>query len=82
MLGAMGKTGDRNAVVDAHGKVFGVNALRVVDISAFPFLPPGHTQANVCKYNIVKRFIANCFWFDVGLTLNCFDRYACGKIGR
>ena len=45
----MGKAGDADAVVDSKGKVFGVNGLRLVDISAFPFLPPGHTQANVCK---------------------------------
>lgn len=45
----MGKAGDPDAVVDSHGKVFGVNKLRLVDISTFPILPPGHTQANVCK---------------------------------
>ncbi|KAL9602708.1 MAG: hypothetical protein Q9219_001698 [cf. Caloplaca sp. 3 TL-2023] len=37
----MGKEGDQMAVVDSHGKVFGVRNLRVVDASAFPFLPPG-----------------------------------------
>ena len=45
----MGKARDTDAVVDTKGKVFGVNGLRLVDISVFPFLPPGHTQANVCK---------------------------------
>ncbi|KAM0796604.1 glucose-methanol-choline oxidoreductase [Usnea florida] len=44
---AMGKAGDADAVVDSKGKVFGVNGLRLVDISVFPFLPPGHTQATV-----------------------------------
>ena len=48
--GAMGKAGDADAVVDSKGKVFGVNGLRIVDISVFPLLPPGHTQANVCKW--------------------------------
>lgn len=47
---AMGKSTDPNAVVDCEAKVFGVNNLRVVDASAFPFLPPGHPQSTVCKY--------------------------------
>ncbi|KAL8989660.1 MAG: hypothetical protein Q9177_001502 [Variospora cf. flavescens] len=44
---AMGKAGDRHAVVDARARVIGVQGLRVVDASAFPFLPPGHPQATV-----------------------------------
>ncbi|KAF7860727.1 hypothetical protein EAF04_008245 [Stromatinia cepivora] len=44
---AMGKTGDVNAVVDSRGKVFGVEGLRVVDASIFPFALPGHPQASV-----------------------------------
>ena len=44
---AMGKIEDPMAVVDAKARVIGVNALRVVDASAFPFLPPGHPQATV-----------------------------------
>ena len=43
----MGKRGDRMAVVDSQARVFGVERLRVVDASAFPFLPPGHPQATV-----------------------------------
>ena len=46
---AMGKAGNPNAVVDTQGRVFGVEGLRVVDISIFPFLPPGHPQSTVCK---------------------------------
>lgn len=46
---AMGKRSDPNAVVDSQAKVIGVRGLRVVDASAFPFLPPGHPQATVCK---------------------------------
>ena len=46
---AMGKPSDPNAVVDTHGRVFGVKGLRVIDSSAFPFLPPGHCQSTVCK---------------------------------
>ncbi|KAF2462976.1 alcohol oxidase [Lindgomyces ingoldianus] len=44
---AMGKIGDKMAVVDSKAKVFGVQGLRVVDISIFPFSPPGHPQASV-----------------------------------
>ncbi|KAL2849848.1 hypothetical protein BJY01DRAFT_233490 [Aspergillus pseudoustus] len=43
----MGVEGDEMAVVDSHAKVFGVQRLRVVDASAFPFLPPGHPQSTV-----------------------------------
>ena len=46
---AMGKVTDQNSVVDSHAKVLGVNNLRVVDASAFPFLPPGHPMATVCE---------------------------------
>lgn len=44
---AMGKAGDGNAVVDSRARVFGVSGLRVVDASAFPFLPPGLPQSTV-----------------------------------
>ncbi|KAK3940204.1 hypothetical protein QBC46DRAFT_261513, partial [Diplogelasinospora grovesii] len=38
----MGKPSDPMAVVvDTHGSVYGVKNLRVIDGSAFPFLPPG-----------------------------------------
>ena len=43
----MGRSGDAMAVVDSKARVFGVEGLRVVDASAFPFLPPGHPQATV-----------------------------------
>ncbi|KAH0365104.1 putative choline dehydrogenase, partial [Aureobasidium melanogenum] len=42
---AMGKRDDKNAVVDSNANVIGVKGLRVVDASAFPFLPPGHPMA-------------------------------------
>ncbi|KAL8951047.1 MAG: hypothetical protein Q9183_007486 [Haloplaca sp. 2 TL-2023] len=43
----MGKVDDPIAVIDSHARVMGVNGLRVVDASSFPFLPPGHPQATV-----------------------------------
>ena len=49
MTGAMGRGPDTGAVVDTHGKVFGVSSLRLVDASTFPLLPPGHCQSTVCK---------------------------------
>lgn len=44
----MGASSDPLAVVDSNAKVYGVGQLRVVDASAFPFLPPGHPQSSVC----------------------------------
>lgn len=41
---AMGPVGAPNTVVDSKGRVVGVQGLRVVDSSALPFGPPGHTQ--------------------------------------
>ncbi|KAL8799140.1 MAG: hypothetical protein Q9182_006115 [Xanthomendoza sp. 2 TL-2023] len=43
----MGHSADRMAVVDGEARVYGVEGLRVVDASSFPFLPPGHPQATV-----------------------------------
>lgn len=44
---SMGQINDTSAVVDSKAKVIGVKGLRVVDASAFPFLPPGHPMATV-----------------------------------
>ena len=44
---AMGKQGDKTAVVDSSTRVFGVRNLRVVDNSASPFAVPGHPQSTV-----------------------------------
>lgn len=43
----MGKSAEEGAVVDNKGRVFGVQGLRVIDASAFPFLPPGHPQSTI-----------------------------------
>lgn len=48
----MGKVGDPNAVIDSKARVLGVTGLRVVDASSFPFLPPGHPSAAICKSKI------------------------------
>lgn len=54
---AMGKRNDTNAVVDSKARVIGVDGLRVVDISAFPFLPPGQPQATV--YMLAEKIAAD-----------------------
>lgn len=46
---SMGKINDPMAVVDTKGRVIGVQGLRVVDASAFPFLVPGHLMSTVCE---------------------------------
>lgn len=43
----MGARSDPNAVVDSQARVIGARNLRVVDVSAFPFLPPGQPQSMV-----------------------------------
>ena len=45
----MGAKNDSMAVLDSKARVYGVQGLRVVDASAFPFLPPGHPVATVCE---------------------------------
>lgn len=45
----MGVRNDTMAVVDSQARAFGVEGLRVVDVSAFPVLVPGHPQSSVCK---------------------------------
>lgn len=50
----MGKENDEMAIVDSHARVYGVRNLRVVDASAFPFLPPGQPQATV-RHSLSSR---------------------------
>ncbi|MCJ1462091.1 hypothetical protein MMC07_000691 [Pseudocyphellaria aurata] len=54
---AMGKTTDVNAVVDSRARVIGVKGVRVVDASAFPFLPPGHPVSTV--YALAEKIASN-----------------------
>ena len=46
----MGCRNDTIGVVDSNAFVFGTSNLRVVDASAFPFLPPGHPQGTVYAF--------------------------------
>lgn len=52
----MGVKTDRTAVVDSSARVYGTKQLRVVDASAFPFLPPGHPQATI--YALAEKIAA------------------------
>jgi hypothetical protein len=61
--GAMGKRGDPKAVLDSHGRVIGVQGLRVADASAPPLLLPGHPMPTVCK----------CFPFSFTFPVNSFS---------
>ncbi|PWY96073.1 FAD/NAD(P)-binding domain-containing protein [Aspergillus sclerotioniger CBS 115572] len=47
----MGRDGDPDAVTDSRGKVRGLDNVRVVDPSAFPFLPPGLPLAPACMFS-------------------------------
>ena len=47
------------AVVDSRARVFGVKGVRVVDASAFPFLPPGHPQSTVCEFSPPSSNLTN-----------------------
>lgn len=55
---AMGKKDDPNSVVDSSARVIGVDSLRVVDASAFPFSIDGQPMATVCEYlllNVIRN---------------------------
>jgi 5-(hydroxymethyl)furfural/furfural oxidase len=40
----MGASGDRDAVTDPAGHVYGVDGLRVIDASIMPTIPRGNTN--------------------------------------
>ncbi|GLA93563.1 hypothetical protein AtubIFM57143_011160 [Aspergillus tubingensis] len=58
----MGVRNDSMAVVDSQARVFGVDGLRVVDASAFPFLPPGHPQSVV--YMLAEKIASDIISWD------------------
>ncbi|KAB8229592.1 GMC family oxidoreductase [Aspergillus alliaceus] len=47
---AMGNSSNPDAVVDTRAKVYGVSNLRVVDASAFPYLPAGHPMSSIYAF--------------------------------
>lgn len=53
---AMGTNASSGAVVDSQARVFGVQGLRVVDASVFPFALPAHPQAGV--YALAEKIAA------------------------
>jgi len=53
----MGNSNDSMAVLDSQARVYGTQNLRVVDASAFPFLPPGHPQSTV--YALAEKIAAD-----------------------
>lgn len=61
----MGTREDEMAVVDSAARVFGVEGVRVVDASSFPFLPPGHPQSTV--YMLAEK-IAEGILVEEGLA--------------
>ena len=47
IVGAMDKADDKMTVLDTKEKVYGLQGLRVVDVSGFPLLAPGHLTSIV-----------------------------------
>lgn len=58
----MGARNESMAVIDSQARVYGTQNLRVVDASAFPFLPPGHPQSTV--YALVEKIAADILGKD------------------
>ena len=73
----MGTANDSTAVVDSKGRVFGVEALRVVDASIFPVLPPGQIQTTVCKLVLPARQLrySSCVLGSIEQCLSCLLEY-------
>ena len=59
----MGTPNDSMAVIDSRARVYGVQNLRVVDASSFPFLPPGHPQSTV--YALAEKIAADILGANV-----------------
>ena len=65
----MGRSNDSMAVVDSRARVYGVQNLRVVDASSFPFLPPGHPQSTV--YALAEKIAGDIL--GIGATGGGYD---------
>lgn len=58
----MGKEGDEKACVDSSGRVFGLQGLRVADLSVCPLTTNNHTQATAylvgqkCADRLIKEY--------------------------
>lgn len=63
----MGNLDDDMTVIDTKARVRGVQSLRVIDASSFPFLPPGHPVATV--YMLAEK-IADDILEDAGTADN------------
>ncbi|GAB7364530.1 hypothetical protein MBLNU230_g5337t1 [Neophaeotheca triangularis] len=64
----MGRLNDPLAVVDSKARVYGMHNLRVVDASAFPFLPPGHPQSSV--YMLAEKIAEDIRLDHYNMSLN------------
>lgn len=70
----MGNATDEMAVIDSRARVIGLQNLRVVDASAFPFLPPGHPQSTV--YALAEKITADILGPETppeGYSLSGYD---------
>lgn len=70
----MGSLNDSMAVLDSKARVYGTQNLRVVDASAFPFLPPGHPQSTV--YALAEKIVADILGSSVpppGYSLSGYE---------
>lgn len=47
----VGFSDDSMAILGSQARVYGVTGLRIMNASSFPFLPPGHPQATVCRFS-------------------------------
>lgn len=65
----MGPTWDRNAVVDAQLKVYGVNRLRVIDCSIMPTITGGHTVAPAYMIGEKGADLVKHTWLNGTLSL-------------
>ncbi len=59
----MGSVNDSMAVLDSQARVYGIENLRVVDASSFPFLPPGHPQSTI--YALAEKIAADILGSNV-----------------